>query len=230
MRGLVGVAVSGALLLRQRPHLRRKTTIRAGGPAAGGPVIRSGTSETAASARRTRQRRWCQWIHRRWPGLWPAVSQDSDAPNASSKSMAQRADLSVPHDARKRPLVGSGSDPCSPRRTCPPQARPGAHFPGTSTAFKFLGAPFKVPAQACPGWRCTTGPLRAGHSSCSRALLESGAVRRCRCHHGTSRGRPRRVCRTARCGGAVTARQAADCYGLAGPGGTSGTQFRRTGQ
>ena len=204
-----------------KPRLRRKTTIRAGGPVgrrAGDPVWNLGDccfSQPGSTAP-------IVWIHRFWPGLRPAVSQDSDATNASSKRRSECA-ARCTQTAKGRVRLGSLSSPHLPSAS--PARR---SFPGTSAAFKFLGAPFRVPAQSCPGWRCTTGPLRAGHSSSWRALLESesGAGRRCRCQ---SR-RPRRVCRTARCCGAVTARQAADCYGLTAPGGTWQTQLRRTGQ
>ena len=61
-----------------------------------------------------------------------------------TNSMAQRTDMSVPHDARKRPRVGSDSDPSAPR-TCPPQALPVAHFPEPPPHSSFWGLPCLLP-------------------------------------------------------------------------------------
>ena len=155
------------------------------------------------------------WIHRRWPGLRPAVSQDSDATYASSKSMVQRADLSVPHDARKRPRVGSDSDPSAPR-TCPPQALPGAHFPEPPPHSSFWGLPSRCPLSPVPAGaarRARSGPgtppvgahcwspsrARGGAAGASRAGLAGcagllgAAVQSLHVKPPTVTGLPRRV-------------------------------------
>ena len=183
----MGAAVSGALLLRQTaPSPEDDHT----GRRAGDPVWNLGDcrfSQPGSTAPMV-------WIHRRWPGLRPAVSQDSDATYASSKSMVQRADLSVPHDARKRPRVGSDSDPSAPR-TCPPQALPGAHFPEPPPHSSYWGLPSRCPLRPVP----------------------AGAARRARSGPGTPPVRAHCWSR-ARCGaaGAITARRAAGLAGCAG--------------